>query len=145
MFAGNILILRGNIEVLPQSRRTVSYEFLSNLVADYLLESSPDVDVSSALSIMPVTQSEWFPISSGDLYAMFCSPGGMDLNPVFTSHTTFRPSGSTGGGGELKLFEHVGIPLVHGWLVDPASTYADVLKRVNDYDSAVELIAEVDH
>ena len=69
----------------------------------------------------------------------------MDLNPVFTSHTTFRPSGSIGGGGELKLFEHVGIPLVHGWLVDPASADADILKRVNDYDAAVELIAEVDH
>jgi ubiquitin carboxyl-terminal hydrolase MINDY-1/2 len=69
----------------------------------------------------------------------------MDLNPVFTSPTSFRPSGSMGGGGELKLFEHVGIPLVHGWVVDPESTDADVLERISDYDAAVELIAEVDH
>lgn len=54
---GNILILRGNIEVLPDTRRTVSYEFLSQLVADYLLKTCPDVDVSAALSVMPLTQS----------------------------------------------------------------------------------------
>jgi hypothetical protein len=74
-----------------------------------------------------------------------CLLEGMDLNPVFTSHTAFRPSGSMWGGGELKLFEHVGIPLVHGWVIDPASTDADVLERVNDYDAAVDLIVEVDH
>jgi hypothetical protein len=56
--AGNILILRGNIEIQPPTRRTVSYEFLSQLVAEYLLTSSPGVDISAALSIMPYTQSE---------------------------------------------------------------------------------------
>ena len=70
----------------------------------------------------------------------------MDLNPLFTSSTAFRPSESIGGGGgELKLFEYAGIPLVHGWLVDPESPDAEVLKRIKDYDAAVELIAEVDH
>lgn len=76
---------------------------------------------------------------------LICLSEGMDLNPVFTSPTVFRPSGSIGAGGELELFEHVGIPLVHGWLVDPESTDAGILKRINDYDAAVELIAEVDH
>lgn len=69
----------------------------------------------------------------------------MDLNPVFTSATSFRPSGSVGNGGELKLFEYAGILLVHGWVVDPSSPEAEVFKRVNDYDAAVALIAEVDH
>ena len=55
---GNILILRDNITILPPERRTVSYEFLSQLVAEYLLNTSPDVDISSALEIMPYTQSE---------------------------------------------------------------------------------------
>ncbi|TFK21464.1 hypothetical protein FA15DRAFT_79169 [Coprinopsis marcescibilis] len=120
----NILILRGNIAIEPPERRTVSYEFLSHLVAEYLLLCSPDVDVSAALSIMPLTQK------------------GMDLNPVFTSSTEFRPSGL---GGELKLFEQVGIRLVHGWLVDPGSQEANALERAPDYDTAVSLIAEVDH
>ncbi|KAF8179871.1 hypothetical protein BJ912DRAFT_1023830 [Pholiota molesta] len=123
----NILILRGNISIQP-TRDTVSYEFLSQLVAEYLLTTSPDVDVSAALSVMPYTQK------------------GMDLNPLFTSPTSFRPSPTTiGRGGELKLFEQVGIPLLHGWLVDPESPEAAVIQRIQDYDSAVELIAEVDH
>jgi len=58
VYIGNILILRDNITILPPERRTVSYEFLSQLVAEYLLKSSPDVDISSALEIMPYTQSE---------------------------------------------------------------------------------------
>ncbi|KAH6909349.1 hypothetical protein BKA70DRAFT_1385931 [Coprinopsis sp. MPI-PUGE-AT-0042] len=121
----NILILRGDITIQPPERKTVSYEFLSHLVAEHLLQCSPNIDVSDALSIMPVTQK------------------GMDLNPVFTSSTAFRPSG--GGGGELKLFEHVGIKLVHGWLVDAGSQEAKALERAPDYDTAVGLIAEVDH
>jgi len=76
---------------------------------------------------------------------VLCLSEGMDLNPVFTSTTAFRPSGSIWGGGELKLFEHVGIPLVHGWVVDPESSDADVLEHINDYDTAVDLIVEVDH
>jgi hypothetical protein len=70
----------------------------------------------------------------------------MDLNPVFTDATSFHPSTTlTGAGGELKLFQQVGISLLHGWLVDPDSPEAPVLRRVQDYDSAVGLIAEVDH
>ncbi|KAF8149069.1 hypothetical protein B0H34DRAFT_194107 [Crassisporium funariophilum] len=66
----------------------------------------------------------------------------LDLNPVFTSLTSFRPAGD---GGALQLFAQVNIPLVHGWLVDPSSPEYPVLKRVRDYDNAVMLIAEVDH
>ncbi|KAF5359394.1 hypothetical protein D9756_002911 [Leucocoprinus leucothites] len=123
----NILILRGNITILPPERRTVSYEFLSQLVAEHLLTSSPDVDISAALEIMPYTQK------------------GMDLNPLFTSSTSFRPSQHAAGGG-LNLFEKAKIELVHGWLVDPESEEGGVMGRVaKDYDRAVELIAEVDH
>jgi hypothetical protein len=45
----------------------------------------------------------------------------------------------------LDLFVKAEIELVHGWLVDPDSPEAEVLRRVKDYDRAVELIAEVDH
>ena len=72
------------------------------------------------------------------------NPGleGMDLNPLFTAATSFRPAGD---GGELKLFEQAGIQLVHGWLVDPDSPEAGVVKDYEDYDSAVNLIADADH
>lgn len=67
----------------------------------------------------------------------------MDLNPQFTTSTSFRPTGE--GAGGLDLFEKAAIQLVHGWLVDPDSPEAEVLRRVKDYDRGVELIAEVDH
>lgn len=60
IYTGNILILRGDIEILPPDRETVSYEFLSQLVAEYLVKASPDTDISAALSKMPMTQSTSF-------------------------------------------------------------------------------------
>lgn len=59
MVSGNILILRGNIEILPPDRSNVSYEQLAQLVGEYLLMSRPDVDISAALSTMPVTRSAY--------------------------------------------------------------------------------------
>ncbi|KDQ58992.1 hypothetical protein JAAARDRAFT_175655 [Jaapia argillacea MUCL 33604] len=120
----NILILRGDIQILPLDRTTVSYELLSQLVADYLLKNCSDVDISAALTYMPKTTK------------------GMDLNPLFTGATSFRPAGS---GGELKLFEQAGIKLVHGWLVDPDSLEYKVLSKTEDYDTSVNLLVEADH
>lgn len=65
----------------------------------------------------------------------------MDLNPLFTSSTAFRPATT---GGELALFASVGISLVHGWLVDPSSPEYPAVSRVGDYDSAMNLIVEAD-
>lgn len=66
----------------------------------------------------------------------------MDLNPLFTEVSAFRPAGS---GGELKLFEYAGIELVHGWLAEPSTPEYHVLQRLQDYDTCVNLIAEADH
>ncbi|KAI9067720.1 Sodium/sulfate symporter [Trametes sanguinea] len=67
---------------------------------------------------------------------------GMDLNPLFTGSSLFRPAGA---GGELQLFEQAGIKLVHGWLVDPSSPEYEVLSRTQDYDSSVNLLVEADY
>lgn len=67
----------------------------------------------------------------------------MDLNPLFTGATLFRPAGASGG--ELKLFEQANIKLVHGWLVDPDSPEHPALSRTKDYDSSVNLIVQADH
>lgn len=123
----NILILRGDIEIQPPSRDSVSYEFLAQLVGEYLLTSptaaQSGVDLSTALSALPKTQK------------------GMDLSPLFTSPTSFLPS----PGGELALFQAAGIPLYHGWLVDPDTPEAEVMGRAGDYDTAVNMIVEADH
>ncbi|KAI0290353.1 hypothetical protein BC826DRAFT_913221 [Russula brevipes] len=119
----NILILREQIEILPPNRTSVSYEFLAQLVGEHILLTAPGVDVSAALSMMPLTTK------------------GMDLNPVFTSPTAFRPATT---GGELALFASAGITLAHGWIVDPESPEYGAVSRVKDYDSAVNLIVEAD-
>ena len=59
---GNILILRECIQILPYERTTVSYDYLSQLLADYLLTALPDVDISAALSIMPATRRTCLPL-----------------------------------------------------------------------------------
>jgi ubiquitin carboxyl-terminal hydrolase MINDY-1/2 len=62
--------------------------------------------------------------------------GGVAFNPNFTS-TAFCPIGD-----EARPFEILGISLVHGWLVDPASPEYAAVKRVGDYQSARNLLVE---
>ncbi|KAH9838654.1 uncharacterized protein C8Q71DRAFT_752338 [Rhodofomes roseus] len=120
----NILLLRCQIEIQPPERATVSYDYLARLLGEHLLTATSGEDTSAALSVMPATRK------------------GMDLNPLFTGATAFRPAGE---GGELKLFEHAGIELVHGWLADPESPEHKILSRTQDYDTSVNLIVEADH
>ncbi|EJD49038.1 DUF544-domain-containing protein [Auricularia subglabra TFB-10046 SS5] len=120
----NILILRGRIEIQPPERTSVSYEYLSALLADALVTEQTDPALSAALSTLPNTQR------------------GMDLNPQFTAVDAFRPAGD---GGELKLFELAGVQLYHGWLVDPDGQEYEVISRVQDYDNAVNQIVEADY
>lgn len=138
---GNILLLRGDITIQPANRSSVSYEFLSQLLGEYLLTHASDVDISAALSMMPLTTST-SPNLCFDISVHSRSPGGMNLNPLFVGYKEFRPSRL---GGELQLFEQTGIELVHGWLVDPASAEYSAVAKTQDYDSSMDLIAEADH
>jgi MINDY deubiquitinase len=63
--------------------------------------------------------------------------GGVSFNPVFTS-PKFSPIGE-----ELRLFAGVGILLVHGWVVDPENEEYPAVFEVEDYESAQDLIADV--
>ena len=57
---GNILILRGEIVIMPPDRRSVSYEYLSALLGDRLVNKSSDIDLDSVFSVLPKTQRERF-------------------------------------------------------------------------------------
>jgi hypothetical protein len=135
------LILREQIEILPRNRRSVSYDFLAQLLGEHILLAAPQVDVTAALSMMPLTTSKFSRPALSVACLTWRSSEGMDLNPVFTSATAFRPATT---GGELALFASAGITLVHGWLVDPGSSEFAAVSRVGDYDSAVNLIVEAD-
>lgn len=62
---------------------------------------------------------------------------GLDLNPLFTGISSFRPAGE---GGQLKLFDQADIKLVHGWLVDPDSQEYSALSKTEDYDTSMDAI-----
>lgn len=66
---------------------------------------------------------------------------GLDLNPLFTGISSFRPAGE---GGELKLFDFAGIKLVHGWLADPSSLEFGALSKTEDYDNSLDVIVAAD-
>ncbi|KAG8954321.1 hypothetical protein FRC03_011504 [Tulasnella sp. 419] len=123
----NVLILRGDIEIRPLNRTSVSYEYLASLVADYLVTKMTGNEMeglSAALSKLPSMQE------------------GMDINSVWSNHTSFKQLGE---GGELKVFELCGISLVHGWLADPDSSEYEALLRAEDYDAAMTAIVAADH
>jgi ubiquitin carboxyl-terminal hydrolase MINDY-1/2 len=136
----NILILREQIVIPPGERKTISYESLGFLVLDYIAKTKNDVDVTEMLHMMSPSTSE----SCTRAHCIHCGPGSrtltlagaMSFNPVFTS-ITFRPIGD-----ELRLFETTGIPLVHGWLVDPASPEYAAVGRVENYESAQNLMVD---
>ncbi|KAG8737414.1 hypothetical protein FRC10_008193 [Ceratobasidium sp. 414] len=126
----NILILRGDIVIQPPGRKSVGYEYLAELVADHILASPlldpTSDDLTKALSTLPHTQR------------------GMDLNPVFTSLSSFSQS-SHSPTHPTTLFNLSRVRLVHGWLADPQAerTY-QALDKVRDYDTATTLIASCD-
>jgi hypothetical protein len=42
---GNVLLLRGDIKIKPYDRSSVTYDFLVELLGDYLLKSIPQGEV----------------------------------------------------------------------------------------------------
>ena len=65
----------------------------------------------------------------------------IDLHAVFASTTAYR---STTTGGEHALFVGAGITPVHSWLVGPERPEYAAIKRMEDYESAMNLIVEAD-
>lgn len=111
----------------------VNYDYLSSLIAEYLLTRPGDASLEQALSLLPQTQY------------------GLNLNPGFISNETFyssSPSESNSAGsrpGQLALFDLLGIKLYHGFLPDQSSeeTY-DMLISHGSYDSALDQVVRGD-
>ncbi|KAI5480015.1 hypothetical protein MNV49_001980 [Pseudohyphozyma bogoriensis] len=128
----NVLILRGDVSIAPPNRPSVSYSYLSALLADYLLRLtaalpySEPLDIEAVLSILPSTRY------------------GLNLNPRFGGVDGFRSDSSASG--ELTLFQVTKVPLVHGWVVDPqeGETWDLMVEKVGDFDSAMEHIVAGD-
>ncbi|KAI8053842.1 hypothetical protein BDF22DRAFT_681587 [Syncephalis plumigaleata] len=128
----NILILRGELDILPSDRPTVTTEYLIALLGDKLLETSMTSSstlkstdnnkniVNSVLGLLPKLQY------------------GLDIDLKFSSPRGFVQS------DELLVFQAFNIELVHGWCVDPSDEIAwKVLCRQGmSYNAMVELIVQ---
>ncbi|SPO48790.1 uncharacterized protein PSANT_06481 [Moesziomyces antarcticus] len=126
----NILLLRGELTITPPDRPVVSYSYLSQLIAEHLLskplEGAAQGELESALSTLPRTQY------------------GLDVDVGFDSISEFAAAagdGRQGGAGELALFRLCSVPLVHGWLPDPAdSTTYEAVKKAGSYNRATDIV-----
>lgn len=126
----NILLLRGELTITPPDRPVVSYSYLSQLIAEHLLskplEGAAQGELEAALSTLPRTQY------------------GLDVDVGFDSISEFAAAagdGRQGGAGELALFRLCGVPLVHGWLPDPAdSTTYEAVKKAGSYNRATDIV-----
>lgn len=127
----NILLLRGEITITPPDRPVVSYSYLSQLIAEHLLTKGGDGEgLEAALSTLPRTQY------------------GLDVDVGFGGISEFaavQGDGRQGGAGELALFRLCGVPLVHGWLPDPADTKTyQAVKEAGSYNRATDIVVRGD-
>jgi hypothetical protein len=49
---GNVLLLRGDIKIKPYDRSSVTYDFLVELLGDYLLKSIPQGEAEVPILIL---------------------------------------------------------------------------------------------
>ncbi|GAA5898823.1 uncharacterized protein JCM6883_003437 [Sporobolomyces salmoneus] len=146
----NVLILRNDLHI-PPGRDRVTYSYLSTLLADYFLRisSTSSSSAPSPALIQPSEASLGPPPSSSQQLSLEAALSilphtqyGLNLNPQFTRIDGFTSS-STSGQGELALFSLAQIPLLHGWIADPADEEPyEVLREARDYDRAIELMVE---
>ncbi|EST06847.1 Aminotransferase, class IV [Kalmanozyma brasiliensis GHG001] len=129
----NILLLRGELQITPPDRPVVSYSYLSQLLAEHLLtkvgtEGFGGEGLEAALSTLPRTQY------------------GLDVDVGFNSITSFAATAANdGGAGELALFRLCGVPLVHGWLPDPADAPTfQAVQAAGSYNKATDILVRGD-
>ncbi|KJE90369.1 hypothetical protein CAOG_001694 [Capsaspora owczarzaki ATCC 30864] len=114
----NVLLLAGRIHIHPDMR-VVTYEYLCTLLGDEIMRSTskrvlnPDArldlerNVADCIAVFPRLQT------------------GLDVNVRFTGIADFEFT------QECLVFDLLGIPLYHGWIVDPSDTAAVSNKTYN--------------
>lgn len=106
--AVNCLLLREMIELTPlcKDHGFITLEDLTNLLAIHAIQlnsSTHTFHIDELMENLPRFQF------------------GMDVNPKFTSITAYEYT------AELTAFDTLGATLVHGWLAEPGSAYAEAL------------------
>lgn len=133
----NVLILRGSIHVHPDITE-VSFEELTSLIAEYLLDANPLPEGGNSEIRANVQRN----LTDG--MALFPKLNrGLDVNVRFGK---FAWEGLTPGfeySEDLVIFDLLNVCLVHGWLVDPQDTETVRAVAHLTYNQCVEKVIEV--
>ncbi|KAK2497292.1 hypothetical protein MC885_020241 [Smutsia gigantea] len=122
----NILFLQWKVTLPPQKEVITSDELMAHL-GDCLL------------SIKPREKSEGLQLNFQQVRQKLCGHRGLDVNVRFTGVSDFEYT------PECSIFDLLGIPLYHGWLVDPQSPEAVSAVGKLSYNQLVEKIITCKH
>ncbi|KAI8047848.1 uncharacterized protein B0P05DRAFT_565268 [Gilbertella persicaria] len=139
----NVLFLRGDIEIRPPDRESVTFEYLVDRLGDYLLNHVPleDTTKKPKAPLERQTTSECVLTYRHHLdTALQILPHlqrGLDVNVWFDDIRGFEPT------AESAMFDLFQVDLVHGWVVDPQDTETyRVLSKSRSYNQTVEKIVQ---
>ncbi|CAO3587719.1 unnamed protein product [Absidia cylindrospora] len=155
----NVLFIRGDLNMQPFERTSVTFEYLLEILGDYLLNHAPsDIKAPESPSTQhpptsPTNQVQEPKKSSLTRQAtmeyvltyrhnldtaLTILPRlqtGLDVNVQFSSIHDFEPT------EELALFDLFGVDLVHGWIIDPQDEEGyRVVNHCKSYNGIVECI-----
>lgn len=120
----NCLLLERRLKIVPADRPAVTYGYLSNLLAEYLLEASTATDPSNELGQVLNSLPSLLQNFEVDVY--FDAPNKFGADPL-----THRSA-------ELSLFSIADVSLLHGWLADPSDTETyEALRAIGSYGRAM--------
>lgn len=121
----NVLLLQNRVQITPPDRPAVSYAYVSDMLADYLLKIHADpTQLSRVLNVLPKLMQ------------------GFQIDVFFDQPTHFGSDTGADTSAELLLFRLAQVPLLHGWLPDPSDTslYRS-MQQVRSYNGATTALA----
>lgn len=121
----NVLSLRNELK-LPSGIRSITQSNLITAIVDLLLERSKHLEEASAADYQQ-TISDIFPVLQK-------LTTGIDVNVKFHNAHAFEAT------SEVAVFDLLGIPLVHGWLVDPQDAPTAAVFGNKSYNELIELL-----
>jgi len=140
----NVLALRESIRV-EEKRNRISVSQVVSLIENFLSESTAtslsksETFPESSSIFVSVSARKRAPVLSADeiKYIVDYLPSlqfGLDVNFGFTSCGSFETT------SKMKVFDSLGIRLVHGWLVDPSSPVSKAIGNSTYNDLTLQIV-----
>ncbi|CAO3625558.1 unnamed protein product [Cunninghamella blakesleeana] len=163
----NVLLIRGDIQIRPFERSTITFDYLVECLGDYLLNHAPNDEKLPNSNSLPKLSSSPSNLSDENLDQRHSSINKNNYKQSTMEYVltyrhnletafTILPHLQTGldvnvhfnsirefePTAELALFDLFNVDIVHGWIVDPQDkeTYRVVVENCKSYNGVVECI-----